>query len=475
MGTEAAMNTVPRTLLCTLGAILAISSSVFAATPPLVADAFVSPGDGTNFGNLPTLNLGGASASNGFLKFNLSTLPAGTTGPGVASAILRVFVLRVNSPGSVNIAAAVGPWDEASITGLNAPVLGTSIGAFPATSSGVFVSIDVTNQIKSWLDGVPNDGFILTPGASTEVFLDSKESVATSHPATLEIVLKGANGVVGPTGPTGPAGTTGPLGPAGRGPAGVAGPTGITGPTGPAGPSGPTGSAGAAGAAGAGGPTGVTGSTGPAGPRGSTGSAGAAGAAGSLGPAGSTGPTGPTGVAGVRGPNGTAVGPPGPTGPTGATGPTGIAGATGAFGTAGPQGPTGPRGPNGPTGITGATGAFGTAGPSATNLFASTSIASGTVISSATTTQIFFLDNSAATASATLPLSSSIGAGKVIHIQGRIVSPDGITKQIVVNTQGADRIYLHATTATGNVSSTFNFFAELVSDGAGRWLLRVGQ
>jgi len=105
-------------------------------------------------------------------------------------------------------------------------------------------------MVKNWLDGVlPNNGVALLPsaGSAINVFFDSKEATATSHPAQLLIFLQN-QGPVGPIGPQGPQGSQGPAGPQGppgnsgaTGPAGPAGPQGATGLAGPQGPQGPQG------------------------------------------------------------------------------------------------------------------------------------------------------------------------------------------------------------------------------------------
>ena len=181
--------------------------------------------------------------------------------------------------------------------------------------------MDVTALVNGWLASPgTNFGISIAGTGTTTVFLDTKENVATSHPAVVEVTVTGPTGPAGATGPQGPVGPTGAAGATGTGLQGPSGPAGATGPAGPTGPGGPTGAVG---------PSGATGGQGPTGPNGPTGPGGVVGAVGGAGPAG---PTGPGGVNGA-------------TGPTGPAGPQGLAGATG---TTGPTGPTGPQGANGP-------------------------------------------------------------------------------------------------------------------------------
>ena len=281
--------------------------------------------------------------SEGLVQFDLSSLPAGLTASKISHATLTLFLNQVNNPGTVNIYAANGNWTESGVNGINAPAAGAAVAAnVPVSTQFTFVTVDVTAAVQNWIGGVtPNNGFLIQANVSTDVHFDSKESITTSQPAMLSIVLA-SSGSAGPAGPTGPQGLTGPAGAQGAaGAAGAAGARGATGPQGVAGATGPQGVAGAAGARGATGPQGVAGATGP---QGVAGAAGARGATGPQGVAGATGPQGAVGATGAQGPAG-ATGPQGLMGPAG---PQGLAGVNGVNGV-GVPGPTGPAGPPGPS------------------------------------------------------------------------------------------------------------------------------
>src|SRR5205807_1694087 len=125
----------------------------------------------------------------------------------------------------------------------------------PVSSVQTFVVIDVTQLIKDWLDGLPNNGIALV-GNSTSLSaqFDSKENGNTSHESQLEVSLinPGPQGPTGATGSQGPTGATGPQGQ--QGPQGLKGDPGATGPQGPQGPLGPKGDTGATGPQGPPGP-----------------------------------------------------------------------------------------------------------------------------------------------------------------------------------------------------------------------------
>jgi hypothetical protein len=223
---------------------LATITPAFAQTLLPLGDTFVASGNLNNFSTSPTINIGGAGAYQGLIQFDTTALPAGITGASVAKASLVLFVNKVGAAGAVDINAANGQWTEATVNGNNAPGIGMNVAsAVPINTAGVYITVDATALVKAWLDGlITNHGIILTvdPGfVSTSVFLDSKESANTSHPAVLQVTFTGG-GAVGPAGPTGPQGLPGSNGL--QGVAGPAGPQGIPGPVGPAG-SGGSGSA----------------------------------------------------------------------------------------------------------------------------------------------------------------------------------------------------------------------------------------
>jgi hypothetical protein len=451
---------------CALLSPLLAPVLVFADSAPLTGDAYIVSGNSSNFGNLPTINI--SPTSPGLLLFDLSPF-AGVSGGMVASATLHIFVDSVTTPGAIDIFTANSSWAESTVTGVGGPSPGSPVqtGINVLGASNVEIPVDLTAEVVSWLNGSPNNGLLINPSSSatnTTIFLDSKENVATSHPAWLEIIFKGPTGATGPTGTAGAAGPTGPAGPAGvTGPTGSTGAAGTPGPTGSKGPTGSTGPAGATGAAGAAGPQGPTGVAGPAGPAGSAGlsgptgpvgAAGAQGPTGSAGIAGATGPLGPTGSAGAQGPTGPAggTGPQGPTGATGVTGPAGATGATGSAGAVGPQGAAGSTGGTGPT------------GPAFSNTFSTSTLTNGGTISGSDTTGVFFINNSSAV-SFTLPAAST--AGKVITVRG--TTPNNTTNDITLKTQGSDVFLITVSQTTGTSYVAANS-ASFVSDGSGHWV-----
>jgi hypothetical protein len=495
------MVTGSRRVLLGVGVIALCQMGAWAATAPLVADASFANGNAGQFGGTVTVNVGGAAGYQGLLQFDLSKLPPGTTGASVSSATLRLFLKTVGASGSMDVFAANGPWAESTVTGTGgAPTTGNLVaGGVSASVAGSYLVIPVTAQVKAWISGDPNYGFLLQANpTATSVFFDSKESTSASHPAVLEIELiggQGPQGAAGPAGPTGPQGPTGPLGvtgsagaagaagPAGTTPGavGATGPTGLAGPTGATGPTGGTGPAGATGATGPQGVAGPTGITGPTGPTGSTGPAGAQGPIGAAGAQGATGVTGVTGSTGAPGPLG-AAGPTGNAGPQGATGATGPQGTQGLQGNAGLTGNQGPQGPTGPQGVINNNFSM-IQNVTMTNAFNS----AGAQISASDTHNYYVMNNTCNAGnpcatntedgnigrSITLPSASAAGAGKIINfvIQDYVVATSG---DLFIWPSGTDLILIGPDIIKSDGTGTFKcldlfYGATLISDGVSAW------
>ncbi len=280
-----------RNLIIVAFLLLAVPFVLPASTAVLTGDTYVSSSHTTtNYGAAPNLVVD--STDRALLKFDLSTLPAGTTAADVAKATLMLWVSKPcehsdRPAGSFDVHLVTGAWSEAAVTNHTAPAIGTAVAsAIPVGAADTFVAVDVTAAVRDWLNGTPaNNGLALAAHtAGTTVQFDSKENTETSHPAELEISVIGPPSPTGATGAQGVPGLPGPIGP--TGPPGAAGAPGATGVQGAQGNTGPTGATGATGATGL---AGATGGTGPSGPQGATGTTGADGQQGVAGPTGATG------------------------------------------------------------------------------------------------------------------------------------------------------------------------------------------
>jgi hypothetical protein len=208
--------------------LLVVSAPVVMRAQSLTVqqDSFYAPGNVSNYGSLPTIDVGGVTQFYGLVQFDLSALPNGTSGAQVSKATLSLFLDKVGTPGVIDIDVANYPWTELAVNGINPPTAGAAILdgiSIGTASAGSYLTVDVTQAVKNWLDHLaPNNGFLISAGnPAASVFFDSKENTSTSHPPSLTITLlglpgpAGAPGTPGATGPTGPQGSPGPAGPAG--------------------------------------------------------------------------------------------------------------------------------------------------------------------------------------------------------------------------------------------------------------------
>src|ERR1035438_612689 len=127
-------------------ALLVLSCRVLSAqSVRLTDDAYVVSGSSANYGAMPLVQVG--PTQNGLLKFDLSTLPLGTTASQVTVATLRLYVSRVATAGSFNVSVATGAWSESTVTGTSAPGIGAAIvSGAPVNVSNAYIVMDVTAQ-----------------------------------------------------------------------------------------------------------------------------------------------------------------------------------------------------------------------------------------------------------------------------------------------------------------------------------------
>lgn len=164
----------------------------------------------SNHGADPNLTI--SSAQNVYLKFKLSSTAAGTSGPEIAKAALKLYVGKVDTAGKLDVYAVAGAWDESTITAQNAPHLGglvTTTAQIGTDQKGKFLVIDITSLVQQWLgndgqgtNGMPNNGLALvahwtdaTTPEVADITFDSKENSQTSHEAQLNIQLTRGNGL----------------------------------------------------------------------------------------------------------------------------------------------------------------------------------------------------------------------------------------------------------------------------------------
>ena len=201
---------------------------------PIIADTHLAV---TNVGTSVAVNINASNKA--LLNFDLSTLPAGITSADIAKATLVFFIKTVPAGGQLQVSPLTSAWNE-NATIKNAPSAGLPQEiSTPISKGNTYFAVDVTKLVLNWVD-VPatNYGLALEPlvATPTSISIDSKEAIQTSHPAYIEIALKGPAGAVGQTGAIGPQGLPGVPGTSGsngsNGAPGVNGLNGAKGDTG---------------------------------------------------------------------------------------------------------------------------------------------------------------------------------------------------------------------------------------------------
>lgn len=172
---------------------LASLSSAHAAVIPVSADSSVSSKKATKkLGTAKTLQVD--KSTNTLLRFDLASLPAGTTPEHIAKATLRLWVREKPTPGSLAVALPAGTWTESLVSGASQPTFTpTGIAALVPVEAQSFLEIDVTAVVQGWVDGLANNGLVLTPeiaGNPLKVVFDSRENTQTGREAVLDIELR---------------------------------------------------------------------------------------------------------------------------------------------------------------------------------------------------------------------------------------------------------------------------------------------
>src|SRR5579863_5117556 len=116
-----------RLLETTIFLVVSAPVVMWAQSLTVQQDSFYAPGNVSNYGSLPTIDVGGTNPYYGLVQFDLSVLPSGTAGAQVAKATLSLFVDKVGTPGVINIDTANYQWTELAVNGINPPAAGAEV------------------------------------------------------------------------------------------------------------------------------------------------------------------------------------------------------------------------------------------------------------------------------------------------------------------------------------------------------------
>jgi microcystin-dependent protein len=180
-------------LLFALAMLFRLEASAFEA---LLTDdtALMLKGKSTNYGTSSTLPI--STNFNALFKFDLESMPPGTTADKVAMATLTVFIDTLTRTGAISLFMVNGAWSEHAVPAVTFTALpGSPAAVVPANGLRTFVRFDVTELVRSWLSGMPNNGVAIGANASglkVSLALDSKENIGGGHCAKLDIEFVGA-------------------------------------------------------------------------------------------------------------------------------------------------------------------------------------------------------------------------------------------------------------------------------------------
>jgi RHS repeat-associated protein len=141
---------------------------VVAPTPSTAANTMIlADGPTTNYSTSWRLSVGTTTtgAARTLIRFPLPSIPSGST---VAAAHLQLYYDQTFTTGSKNVPMqalqANASWNPTTATWSNAssiggPVAGTA--TMTANTSAVWVDFPVTSAVQSWVNGSPNNGFVV--------------------------------------------------------------------------------------------------------------------------------------------------------------------------------------------------------------------------------------------------------------------------------------------------------------------------
>lgn len=160
--------------------------------PPSM-DTFIDSTKPTiNSGASPTLSVSKTSTT--LLQFDLASLPPATISSNISKATLWLWGGSQNAAGgSISLYAINNAWAGSSVTYNTRPTFGSILSTNALTGSSNYTSIDITNQVKSWLaNPSTNFGIAITPASNSLSFsylFDAKENIDTAHMPMLDITL----------------------------------------------------------------------------------------------------------------------------------------------------------------------------------------------------------------------------------------------------------------------------------------------
>ena len=106
-------------LMQKIACAIAMAMPLLAVQVTITNDSYVNSSQpALNFGALPQMAVDSAGNGAALVRFDL---PQGTVAAAISKAVLRLWVMRVITPGTVTIQAAAGDWAEGTVNHVNRP------------------------------------------------------------------------------------------------------------------------------------------------------------------------------------------------------------------------------------------------------------------------------------------------------------------------------------------------------------------
>jgi len=143
--------------------LLTLLTSMAAAQLPVAEDTFVASGTTTPSGTNTNLQVIASPVNAALVKFDLSGVPAGTTGNQVTKATVKLYVNTVSLSGTLDVCQVTSPWTEASTVFTSKPTLSATPLAtgVPVSTASKYIVVDITTAVQAWQNGTANNGIAL--------------------------------------------------------------------------------------------------------------------------------------------------------------------------------------------------------------------------------------------------------------------------------------------------------------------------
>ncbi len=174
-----------------ISGLLFTAGAANAATLPVSEDTCSFPPGKIDkrSGNASTLPL--SANGTAFIRFDAGDFSGLIKSTDVTSARLTFYVTEVGKAGKIGIHRVTSEWTESPAAARNAPSFDPEpLVTIPskAVSAGQFAVVDVTAQVRKWLDEPQSDrGFAITGADGASIQIRAKEGSAAGMPASLEI------------------------------------------------------------------------------------------------------------------------------------------------------------------------------------------------------------------------------------------------------------------------------------------------